>query len=713
MAFKKIDSPCWNESRLAVRVQIAIITFVILALELALIRWTSSQIRIFAYFNNIVLISAFLGMGLGVAWGRRFPGLIKFALPTLVVLSLPLGFSEQLGLVSMPFPDESISLWGAEIHDGNFERWMNLGLFLLLLFILIAVFVFISSPLGYLFSRIETLNAYGADLFGSLVGILAFTLLTFLGASPPLWLAISLLPLLLFVRLVIAAPCAIVIILLGFHSIQGAYFSPYNRIDLSEQKYNWELQVNRDFHQYMHDFSDDNLEDMKQRSEEDESLRPVYMGMRAFRHIYNMPYAAANNRDRALIVGGGSGNDAMAALRMGFDTVYSVDIDPKIVALGKAHHPEEPLNDPRVNVVINDARAFFEQYDGEPFDVVAYGLLDSHAMFSAMSSLRLDNFVYTEEGIGSAWSHVNDGGFLALTMSAYAGDWFIERLYWTIRDATGVPVRVFLHRSHGQSITYLTAKPGVKLDESYLANFREVTDLLDPDEPMPAYVQKTSDDWPFLYIKPGSQPVGYAIVLSFIFVVALVGVRYAYGKNAIVSGFDPALFFMGAAFLLIETRGVTSLSLLFGSTWLVNSSVFAGILVMVLLANLFVSARPPLDLRPWYVGLFLATLMLYIVDVGMLNQFPMLVRGILGGLLTGLPIGFAGIIVSSLLKRSSAPAASLGSNLIGSVLGGCIEYSSMLMGLKALALLALVFYLLAYLSASRAKHLLHSLPVSA
>ena len=64
----------WTKRAGPVAFQIALATFGILALELALIRWTSGQIRAFAYFNNLVLVGAFLGMGLGVALGRRRPG---------------------------------------------------------------------------------------------------------------------------------------------------------------------------------------------------------------------------------------------------------------------------------------------------------------------------------------------------------------------------------------------------------------------------------------------------------------------------------------------------------------------------------------------------------------------------------------------------------------------------------------------------------------
>ena len=44
------------------------------------------------------------------------------------------------------------------------------------------------------------------------------------------------------------------------------------------------------------------------------------------------------------------------------------------------------------------------------------------------------------------------------------------------------------------------------------------------------------------------------------------------------------LFFMGAAFLLLETKSVVQFALLFGTTWFVNSLVFAGILLAVLAA---------------------------------------------------------------------------------------------------------------------------------
>jgi hypothetical protein len=153
---------------------------------------------------------------------------------------------------------------------------------------------------------------------------------------------------------------------------------------------------------------------------------------------------------------------------------------------------------------------------------------------------------------------------------------------------------------------------------------------------------------------------------------------------------------MGAAFMLIETRGVTSMSLLFGSTWIVNAAIFGGILLMVLLANALVMRTRWTNPFPGFLVLFAAVALLSFFPVGWLQTLPLLAKGVLAGLITGLPVGLAGIIVSMLLSRAANGAASLGANLLGAVLGGCLEYYSMLGGLRSTALMALILYLLAF-----------------
>jgi SAM-dependent methyltransferase len=417
------------------------------------------------------------------------------------------------------------------------------------------------------------------------------------------------------------------------------------------------------------------------------------------RDLYDLPFAVNTRHATALVVGAGTGNDVQAALRNGYQGVTSVDIDGRIIAIGRAQHPEQPYSVPGVRTVVDDARSFFEKSRDEKYDVVCYGLLDSHAMSSAMSTLRLDNYVYTEEGIRAAWNHVAQGGHLSLAISCGAGPWFFERLFWTITRATGREPLAFVNRLHGLTMTFVVPREGAAFVASEVGKRTRVRPITTIDRTL-----TTSDDWPFLYIRPGIFPWGYLIVIGVLLVVATVSVRrvFDFGRGG-ATEFDWPLFLMGAAFLLIETRGVTSMSLLFGSTWVVNSAVFTGILLMVLAANLAVDRWRVASTTPWFCALFAAVALLYVFPVAWLHTLPIVARGLVGGLLTGLPVGCAGVIVSALLARSAQPVSALGANLLGAVLGGCLEYYSMIGGLRSTALLALVLYLCAFLAVRKSR----------
>jgi hypothetical protein len=431
----------------------------------------------------------------------------------------------------------------------------------------------------------------------------------------------------------------------------------------------------------MHDFSPRHLSDS--------SLTPLARThLREAEVQYRFPFLLSTNKNRALVVGAGTGNDVAAALRAGFGEVVSVDIDPRIIAIGRAMHPERPYDDPRVVPVVNDARAYFEQRRGERFDAVVFGLLDSHAMFSAMGSLRLDNYVYTVEAMRAAWSHVREPGIMSVSFSIGDHEWLSDRLAGIVREATGVEPLIVPHGiQHGRF--FIVAK-GIDLRMlQQRLGFRTL--------PYPASNPRLSrDDWPFLYLKPGEFPYSYIAVLAAIIVFAVVGTRLVFGPGIFARGrFDAPLFWMGAAFLLIETRSVTDLSLLFGSTWIVNAAVFGGILAIAWVANALTRRYQPADLRPLFALLCAALIVNYFVRPDLLLRLPILARGVAGGLLTAIPIGFAGVIFSSLLRDSAEPDASLGSNLLGAVIGGCLEYSGMVTGLRALTLLAIALYLIA------------------
>jgi hypothetical protein len=665
----------------AVTWRIALATFGILCLELAFIRWMSGQVRLFAYFNNLVLMGAFLGMGLGVAIGARHPRLFHATLPVAAAMSLVLALSEPLGLMHLSFPDSSVFLWGIERHPGTtIAKLLHLLAFAGLFGALVAVFTCAGSAVGALFGEERALRAYAADLAGSLAGVLGFTLITLFGSGPAAWLLLGGLPFALLSRRWLSWSALAVLVAAGAWSAIGALFSPYNRIDLTGSATSARISVNRDFHQYIHDLSDERLHRAAQTAgDEGETLA-------WYRNAYDLPFTINDARASALIVGAGTGNDVMAALRQGYGAVFSVDIDPVIVRLGETLHPERPYADARATIVVDDARAFFQQYDGPPFDVVCFGLLDSHAMFSALSTLRLDNFVYTEEGIRAAWRHVAERGHLSISFSMLAGTWIADRLYWTIALATGIEPIMLYHGMH-YGATFIVPR-----SQAHLALTRTPFRRVGPNHGMDA-VHATTDDWPFLYIRPDTLPTAYVAVLLGVLLIALVSARAAFGRELVGSGFDPLLFLMGAGFLLVETRSVTTLSLLFGSTWMVNAAVFGGILFMALLGTLYVQRFGSPPLVACFVPLLLSLLLLWAMDTAALERFPLAVRGTLGSLVSALPIAFAGLIVPVLLAGARNPTLALGSNLLGSVAGGCLEYLSMAIGLGSLALLALLLYL--------------------
>ena len=61
-----------NEGRGTGRdLEIFSVSFLVLFLELVLIRWIGTEIRIFAYLGNLVLVVCFFGVGLGCYWSER------------------------------------------------------------------------------------------------------------------------------------------------------------------------------------------------------------------------------------------------------------------------------------------------------------------------------------------------------------------------------------------------------------------------------------------------------------------------------------------------------------------------------------------------------------------------------------------------------------------------------------------------------------------
>jgi SAM-dependent methyltransferase len=746
-----------STASLRAALDLALISFACLYFEMIVVRWLASDVRVFAYLKNLPLLAAFLGLGLGcIRAGGRLFGL--FPLFCLLFAAL-VAFAGPLGLVHLYFPQEGFWAW----NDANFQEqgWppalLTARFFVVVLalfFLVVALFTALGERLGTQFDALPPNRAYTVNLLASLLGIWAFAALSWLGWPPAGWFAVGFLVLLRFVlRPEPPAPATadeqaqplprrrwrgpgragrhwrrglpalgVLAVTLGVVALApgATRWSPYYRIDLSpydvpnaaggHDPAGYKLTVNHDYHQNALDLGDAFV-----RAHPGPALETP-------RQAYDLPYAFAQPR-RVLVVGAGMGNDVAAALRHGAQQIDAVEIDPAILALGSELHPESPYRSPRVRLVTEDARAFLARTDAQ-YDLIVFGLLDSHTLLSSMSSLRLDSYVYTQESLAQARTRLAPGGHLALSFAASLGEWgwLAARLYQMVAEAFGEEP-LALDLGYDASTLYLVG-PG--LAERLAADPSLAARAVDP-VPLREPVPPATDDWPFLYLREHGVPLipyGVVLVLLLLGGGALVGLalRGEAGRGLAANGegaptaparsgapsaaappepgallfptaLDLPMFLLGAAFMLVEVKSISQVSLLLGSTWQVTALIVSAILLLALLANLLVAWWRPTHVGPAYALLALALVADYFQPLRALGGQDALVRAGLGSLLPVLPLLFAGVVFATLFARAPAPRRAFGFNLLGALAGGLLEYASMAVGFKALGLLALVCYL--------------------
>ena len=213
-------------------------------------------------------------------------------------------------------------------------------------------------------------------------------------------------------------------------------------------------------------------------------------------------------------------------------------------------------------------------------------------------------------------------------------------------------------------------------------------DFLDsPDVPM------TTDDWPYLYQQGRWLP---GIFVSVEILILLLGTGF-YVQIPEARQRVPSLFFfsMGAGFLLLETQVVSRLALYFGTTWQVNGIVIGSVLVALLIANTIVERQTKPWPRNWMLtGLVAGLLVSYIFPFDRLPGSATLVGWVAAAVFT-IPVFFAGLLFASEFRLTDSPSAALGTNMLGAVAGGLLENLSLVIGLKALLLVAIGLYVLA------------------
>lgn len=709
-----------------------------LFLELMMIRWISTEIRIFAYLQNTVLVVCFLGLGMGCLTSRQPFHLAStlWSVAILIVL-LALPFTrEGFGSITFLFGALSdLTIWQQQAGDSFMSTigqvFLGLVLSLVLMTVIWSMFVPLGRALGrWMDEHPQVIRAYTVNVLGSLVGILLFVALSVAELSPWVWcLTLGLLYLTLQGGLarVRGIEWSLIGATLVFGWIAGldsdaieVRWSPYQKLTLREvdsrlfqenqfrQIGKYLVNVNNAGYQGMIDLSPANV------SGHPEQFDPSMAGFSQ----YDIPYLLHSAPRKALVVGAGSGNDVAGGLRNGVQEITAVEIDPVILSMGQRFHPEQPYSSGKVHVIKNDARSFMANCQ-EKFDVILFGLLDSHTT-SAMTNARLDHYVYTRESLEQAKSLLAENGVLALSFEvqkSFIGDrihrvltevFDQEPLEFTIpQNSYGWGGRMFLTGS----LPVIRAQLGKQVELArLLVHWHAAIEIL-PEELRETVkgnsktivhnreVELATDDWPYIYLESRTIPSLYFLLAGMLVVMFFVGLWRLNAMQLIAQWRQSHwhFFFLGAAFMLLEVQNISKACVVLGSTWWVNAVIIGAILVMVLVAN-FIAARFPRLPTSWAFGALVASCLgLYFLDIARFAFLPFLTKAAVVGCLTCLPMLFSGVVFIRSFAAARAKDVALGANLFGSLIGGLLQTITFLTGTKALLLIVAALYGAAWL----------------
>jgi SAM-dependent methyltransferase len=643
------------------RGRLALLSFLMLFVELTLIRWIGSNVVFLSYFSNFVLLGSFLGIGIGFLRGTTAYDLFPWAPVMLAFLVAFVGiFPVVLACSQAP-----IIYFGCD--PTGLPIWVTLPAIFLAVAVVMAA---IAQGVAKSFATFEPLEAYRLDILGSLAGIAAFSLLAFLQAPPFVWdVVISSALIALYypsIRLVQIVAIAATLFIMGKESFAaGDSWSPYYKISV--------FPVGpRILGLYVNGIPHQEIESLADRKR----VEPIYF----------LPYRRlrANPLRDVLIVGAGNGGDVAIALAAGAKHVDAVEIDPRIYAIGRALDPDHPYQNPRVSVHIDDGRAFLER-SHHRYDLILFALPDSLTLVSGQSSLRLESYLFTAQAMAAARAHLSDAGAFGM-YNYYRRQWLLDRLAGSMQGAFGNPPCVDSESGSAGTFGLLVAgrvAANVTCKTTWSPALREV--------PRPA-----DDDAPFLYLNDRSIPPLYLITIAAILIASLALIRGAAGPLQPMRPYAD-LFFMGAAFMLLETKNVVGFALLFGTTWFVNALVFFGVLLSVL-AAIEVARRVRVP-HPGalYVALFTALAVAWSVPPAALLALEVVPRFVIAASLAFAPIFIANLIFAERFRDVGTSTIAFGANLLGAMAGGLVEYASLVVGYRALLPIVGAMYLLAFI----------------
>jgi hypothetical protein len=639
-------------------------SFLMLFTELALIRWVTANNVYVTKATNFVLLASFLGIGIGFLNARGHRDYLRFApVALLALVGFVLAFPVILTTLSGPHPYRGLQGRPALPQPASLT---------VIFLLVVAVLAGLGQGVARIFVRFRPLRAYRLDILGSLAGITVFSGLSFLDQPPVTWGVIAACGLLVMTaqrpRWWQAGAVAAVITLLALESVvPNQVWSPYNKLSIQE----------RDGAGPALYVSANNIPYQAARS------LSVIRKQKPF-YFYPYRHVTKASLGNVLIIGAGTGNDTAVALAEGARHIDAVEIDPLLLRIGR-NHPEHPFQNPRVSTHVADGRAWLQD-TSRRYNLILFALPDSLTALAGQSALRLESYLLTEQSLAAARADLAPGGTFA--MYNYYAPWLLDRYATTVSD-------VFHHAPcaevgpplGGRRLAVLTVRPAGSVP--HCASFWHGP-----------RVAPATDDHPFPYLRSPGIPAVYLWMLAAILAGSLLLIRIGGGRLSRIGRYAD-LAFMGAAFLLLETKNIVGFALLFGSTWLVNSLVFAGVLAAVYVA---VEAAAHLRLpRPalLYAALVAALALSWVVPEDSLLRLPMVLRFLAGCGLAFAPVFLANLIFAQRFAAVETSGTAFAANLLGAMAGGALEYLALITGYRFLLIVVGVLYALAFVTGLR------------
>ena len=629
---------------------------------------------------------------------KRIP--IKVSIIFLFALILGI-FTEALSVITtLLSPLTEIHIWYQETSLPVLLILLGVFLAVMVFIIVLVVFVPMGQYLGECFSSSKNvLVTYSVNIVFSLLGIWAFSLLSFKNVSPYIGLIVVIVILFglasrkerkvgfAFFTLTIA------LVILNIILSKNTLWSPYQKLTLFNyqkegmSQRGYLLNVNNVGYMLLLNLSTTYRDGVFASYSNTELKNKIQ-----FMDHYTFPYFFKPAAGDVLVIGAGGGNDIAAAVRNDTSQIDAVEIDPAIVQLGKKYHPEKPYQSNKVTTYVEDGRAFLKNAN-KKYDLIVFGLADSHTLTSSLANVQLDNYLYTLEGLQEAKDALKPDGMLFLSF-AVNRPWIGSKIKTNLADvfaAEPLVVNIWSPDSVlGWGGTVFVSENKKGMIEKTLGENVELKNYVEENKTMYepfVSTQLFNDNWPYLYLVNPRIPLIH-IILSAVLVCALLLI---FKKVELTQRLKWESFFMGAGFMLYEFQNISKSALLFGNTWLTNSYIISAILLLILLANI-VYKITKVPLRVSAVLLLAAFIIQLMLPVSFYNSFSGAAKYLLVPVLLNLPLFFSSLIFITLFSKSEEKQTFFASNLIGSSVGGFLSFISFLTGFSSIVFISLVMY---------------------